>query len=158
MKIRPEAELTGWIRISAPPASAASATDRAKATVFTRTGSTPISRKGFAVLRDRRDRATEKSRLQEDVQPRERHERNGRRNDHAQRQVDLAQRDHAVRVRRLDEPLVGSPNHQERSLDEEHQAEEEGEASNRFVAAPLEEEMIDSIEGGAGEREEAPRQ
>ena len=44
IKIRPEAESTGWITISAPPARTASATERANAIVFTRTGSTPISR------------------------------------------------------------------------------------------------------------------
>ena len=45
MKIRPDAESTGWMRISAPPASAARAVDMAKPMVFTRTGSTPISRR-----------------------------------------------------------------------------------------------------------------
>ena len=97
MNIRPDAELTGWMRISAPPATAARAVEMAKAMVFTRRIDAHQP-KGLGVLRDRRDRATDEACLEEGEQRRERYQRDGRWNDHAHGEIDLAEREHSARI------------------------------------------------------------
>ncbi len=81
MKIPPDAELTGWMRISAARQRGKGGRD-GEADGLHPDGIDAHQPKGLGVLRDRRDRATDEACLEEGEQRRQRHERGDRGSDH----------------------------------------------------------------------------
>ena len=76
------------------------------------------------------------------------------RHQHAERQIDAAEMEARADIDGVDETVIDAEDQDESDLGDEQDAEEEGEAAQRLVAAPLEGQVIDLIDRGAEQVEE----
>jgi hypothetical protein len=101
------------------------------------------------VLRHGHDGAAGEGPGQEQLERRHQRKRNEARHQHAQRQVDHADIDARPDIGRLHVAIVDAEHEHQRDLGDEHQPEEEGEAAQRILSAPLKRFVIDLIDHGA---------
>ena len=93
----------------------------------------------------------------EQLQPADHHQRDQAGHQQPQRQIDDAEMQAWPDIGRLDQPIVHAEHQHERDLGDEQQAEEEREAAQRFVAAPLEGDVVHLIDRRAEQIERRQR-
>ena len=143
---RPTDGSTGWMTISSAPAIDAVAIEIANAMRLIRVGDRRHQLQRELVLRHGHDGAADEGLGQENLQRRDQRQRHEARHQHAQRQVDEAELPGRPDIGRLHVAVVDAEHQDQRDLGDEQQAEEEREAAQRVLPAPLERLVVDLVD------------
>ncbi len=141
MYSRPTDGSTGWMMIRKAPASAAVAIEMPKAMRLMRIGIDRQQPQRLLVLRHGHDGAADEGARQEQLQRGDEQERDDARHQHAQREIDEADAPGGADVGGVHVAVVDAEHQDQHHLGDEQQAEEEGEAAQRLLAALLEREV-----------------
>ena len=143
---RPIDGSTGWMMIRQAPASEAVAIDRPKAMRLILVGLAAISRSASWSCATAWMARPMKVRDRKSCRPHHHRHRDQERHQQPQRQVEQAEMQAGPDIGRLHRPVVDAEDQHQRDLGDEQQAEEERQAAQRLVVAPLEGDVVDLID------------
>jgi hypothetical protein len=119
-----------------------------------------LIRLGLAAISCNASRSCETARIaadegppEKELQDRQHQQRDQKRDQHAQRQIDKAEMQARTDIGCLDKSIIDAEDQDQGDLADEQQAEEEGETLNRFFAALLESIVVDLVRAHADEKE-----
>ncbi len=146
MNSRPIDGSTDWMRISSTPATMAVATAMPKAIslVFDGTGADKAHR--LRILRHREDGAAGEAPGEIELYAQQHGDAGDAGHGEAQRDLDGADLIGRGEIRQVDQAVVDAEGQHQADLDDEHDAEEEGQPLQGIVAPPFEEMVVDPVE------------